>query len=178
MSSVQMREMVEFTGSNDDVIADAELEAIAAGGGCSDWVDRDDGYVFTRGRNELYWVARNWFRAKMKEEGVNRYKGREERFLSEQRRKLDWMSDKRDTAGAKSRIMRGFTLTPHGRKVVDRLIPFIRWGKDQDSTTTRGIWHFWSEKTYSLVLDEFEKTGGFNHEDLQKKQVETRADMF
>ncbi len=168
---MQMEEIVEYTGSHDDVIANAELEAIAACGGCSDWVDRDDGYVFNRGRNELNWVARNWFRAKMEEDGVKRFKGKETKFLSEQGRTLGWMSVNRYTAGAKSRVMRGFRLTPHGQQMVNRIISFVKWGKDQDSAIKGGIWHFWSKETYPLILDEFEKTGGFDHENLQTKQV-------
>lgn len=167
---MQMEEIVEYTGSNDDVIADAELEAIASCGGCSDWVDRDDGFVFNRGRNELNWVARNWFRAKMEKDGVKRYKTREEKFLSEQRRKLGWMSVNRYAAGAKSRVMRGFKLTPHGQEVVDRIISFMEWGKDQDSTTKGRIWNFWQAETYLSILDEFERTGRFNNENLRNQK--------
>jgi len=178
VNRVQIRELVEFTGEKDDVVADTELEAISAGGGCSDWVNRDDSYVFNRGRSELYWVARYWFRAKMDEEGVQRYKVREEKFLSEQRRKLGWMSVSRHTGGAKARIMRGFRLTPLGQETVDRLIPFIEWGKNQDSTTQSNLWNFWRNETCLLILDEFERTGGFNYEDLRNKSDFSRSCSF
>ena len=154
--------VVEFTASFDDAVRDDELVLVATFRNFTNWIDLDNGYMFNNGRKELYWLARLWFRERMREEGVKRYKVREQKFLSESRKRLEWVSDKRYTQDPKARVMRGFKLTPKGFGMVGDFVRFVEWARVQDRKTPNFLWDIWRADSAQEIVDEFCSTGTFD----------------